>query len=111
MRFCLTLDLVPDAESIATYEAWHREVWPEIVTSIRDAGILSMEIYRASNRLFMIIDTLPTFSFAAKASADAANPRVREWEFLMSKFQQPLPFAAPGEKWVPMERIFNLPEI
>ena len=40
--------------------------------------------------------------------ADAANPKVREWEALMDTFQQRLPFAKAGEKWVPMERIFKL---
>ena len=29
-RYCLTLDLKDDAELIAEYEAYHREVWPEI---------------------------------------------------------------------------------
>jgi L-rhamnose mutarotase len=69
-----------------------------------------MEIYRAGNRLFMIMEVSPGFSFEAKAAADAANPRVREWEQLMWRFQLPLPFAAPGEKWVRMDRIFALPQ-
>jgi L-rhamnose mutarotase len=34
-------------------------------------------------------------------------PRVQEWEELMAGFQQALPFAEPGEKWVRMERIFD----
>jgi L-rhamnose mutarotase len=50
------------------------------------------------------------FSPDAKAAADAADPRVQAWETLMSKFQQPLPFAKPGEKWVPMMRMFSLRE-
>jgi len=48
------------------------------------------------------------FSFDAKAKADRANPKVREWEELMWKFQKPLPGAKPGEKWLLMERIFKL---
>ena len=32
----------------------------------------------------------------------------KEWEQLMWRFQQPLPWAAAGQKWVPMERIFEL---
>ena len=43
-----------------------------------------------------------------KARAERENPKVRDWEKLMWKFQQALPEAKPGEKWVPMERIFKL---
>jgi L-rhamnose mutarotase len=99
---------VDDPALIAEYERWHRTVWPGILASIRGAGIEAMEIYRAGNRLFMIMEVAPDFSFEAKARADAANPQVQEWEQLMWKFQQALPFAKPGEKWVLMEKIFEL---
>ena len=33
---------------------------------------------------------------------------MREWEELMWKFQTPLVNAKPGEKWLLMERIFEL---
>ena len=107
-RHCLTLDLKNDHQLIAEYEAYHRDVWPEIKESIRSAGITHMEIYRFGNRLFMIMETEDDFSFERKATLDAANPKVQEWEELMWKFQQPLPGAKPGEKWMLMERIFEL---
>ncbi|MBC7946251.1 MAG: L-rhamnose mutarotase [Chitinophagaceae bacterium] len=108
MRYCLALDLKPDQEFIAQYEEHHRDVWPEIAESIKDAGIEHMEIYRTGNRLFMIIEVNDTFDFGKKAKADAANPKVQEWEQLMWKFQLPLPWAGAGEKWVLMERIFDM---
>lgn len=40
--------------------------------------------------------------------ADQANPKVREWEELMWKFQSPLPQARAGEKWLLMEKIYEL---
>lgn len=107
-RYCLALDLKDDPALIAEYERYHRSVWPEIRESIRAAGILDMEIYRTGNRLFMIVEATEDFSFEAKAVADAANPRVQEWEALMWRFQQALPWAGPGEKWVLMERLFKL---
>jgi L-rhamnose mutarotase len=48
------------------------------------------------------------FSFATKAEADRQNPKVQEWENLMWKFQQALPDAKPGEKWLLMEKVFKL---
>jgi L-rhamnose mutarotase len=107
-RHCFALDLIPDPVLIAEYEAWHREVWPEILTSIRDAGIERLEIYRIENRLFMILEANETFSFDKKAQMDIANPRVQDWETLMWQYQQALPTAKKGEKWLLMERIFTL---
>jgi L-rhamnose mutarotase len=107
-RYCLTLDLQDDPQLIAEYRRYHKKIWPEITRSIRGAGILDMEIYLLGTRLFMIMEVDETFSFEKKAKVDAANPKVREWEELMWKFQKPLPNSKPGEKWLPMERIFKL---
>jgi len=107
-RFCLALDLKDDPTLIAEYETHHKNVWPEIQKSIRDAGIQKMEIYRTGTRLFMIMETNDSFSFEQKALADAANPTVREWEQLMWKYQQPVKGALKGEKWVLMNKIFAL---
>jgi L-rhamnose mutarotase len=56
----------------------------------------------------MIMEVNDTFSFEQKNAADLANPKVQEWETLMWKYQQALPFAKPGEKWILMDKIFNL---
>jgi L-rhamnose mutarotase len=107
-RYCLTVDLKDDAELIAEYEEYHNNVWPGIKKSITDSGILNMEIYRADNHLFMVMETDDIFTFERKAAMDTANPEVERWETLMWKFQQPLKNAKPGEKWVLMKKIFEL---
>lgn len=107
-RYALALDLVDDEKLIAEYEAYHKAIWPEIEESIRSAGILNMEIYRVANRLFMVMEVTNDFSFEAKAKADESNPKVQEWEALMWKYQQALPTAKLGEKWLMMEKIFQL---
>jgi len=43
-----------------------------------------------------------------KTAMDAANPKVQEWETLMWNYQQPLKNAVKGEKWVLMDKIFQL---
>ncbi|MET3876636.1 MULTISPECIES: L-rhamnose mutarotase [Chitinophaga] len=107
-RYCLALDLVDDPQLISEYEAHHRNVSPEIKKSITDAGITVMDIYRAGNRLFMIMEVDDTFSFERKDAMDAANPAVQVWEQLMWKYQQALPVAKEGEKWIIMDQIFAL---
>lgn len=107
-RYCFTLDLKADPELISLYITHHKQVWPEVLKSIRDTDILNMEIYQVDTRLFMIMEAGPSFSFGRKKELDASNAKVREWEALMDQYQQRLPFAAPDEKWVLMTKIFEL---
>lgn len=109
-RYALALDLNDDPALIAEYEAYHKAVWPEILESIRSAGIRNMEIYRLTNRLFMIMEVSDDFCFEAKAAADAANPKVKEWEQLMWRYQKAIPGGKEGEKWRLMNQIFALEE-
>lgn len=109
-RYCLALDLIDDPSLIAAYEVHHRNVWPEIIDSIRGSGILQLEIYRVANRLCMVMEVQDTFSFTEKSEADNANPKVTEWETMMWKYQQALPLSKPGEKWQVMNKIFDLNE-
>ena len=108
-RFCLALDLKDDTKLIAEYEDYHKNVWPEIIKSIRGSGIEVLDIYRTGNRMFMIIEANEDFSFEKKAKMDAENSKVQEWENLMWKYQQALPWAKIGEKWILMDKIFELP--
>jgi L-rhamnose mutarotase len=39
---------------------------------------------------------------------DNHNPYVIKWEELMSTYQKTLPNALPGEKWILMEKVFDL---
>ena len=109
-RHVLLLDIVDDADSIARYEAWHAAgALPQAIgRSIRAAGIVAMEIYRAGDRLVMVMETTLGFDPVAKAAADAADPDVQAWEALMGTVQRPIPAAAPGQKWVAATPIFSL---
>ncbi len=110
LYFCL--DLKDDAAAIERYKQWHApgQVPAPINASIRNAGIEALEIFLAGNRMVMVLTPGPGFDPVAKAAADAASPDVQAWETLMWEFQQSLPFARPGEKWIPMTRIYALSE-
>ncbi len=107
-RYCLACDLKNDPDLIAEYKAHHAAVWPEINQSLRDSGIEEVQIYLTGNRLFMIMEVNDSFDPEVKAKMDEKNPKVQEWEQLMWKFQQALPWAKPGEKWVEMQQIYQL---
>jgi L-rhamnose mutarotase len=106
-KYCLACDLKDEDDLIRSYDEYHQNVWSEIKESLRQSGILEMEIYRTGNRLFMIINVDPEFSFEKKTEMDLANPIVQKWETLMSTFQKQIPWAKPGVKWLLMDRVFS----
>lgn len=109
-RYCFACDLKNDPQLIEEYKAHHAagRAWPEIIESIKAAGIVDMQIYLTGNRMFMIMEVDDTFNAAKKAAMDAANPTVQEWEQLMWTYQQALPWAEAGVKWIPLDKIFQL---
>lgn len=109
MRYALALDLVDDPQRIADYEKAHERIWPEVRDHLRAQGVLGMEIYRLGTRLFMVMEVDPAvYSAQAMAEASLTNPDIRRWEALMWTYQAPTPWTPPGEKWVFMDRIFDL---
>jgi L-rhamnose mutarotase len=107
-RYCFALDLVNDPKLISEYKKYHEKIWPEITKSITSAGIKNLDIYLTGNRLFMIMEVNDSFSFEKKTTMDLENSKVQEWENLMWKYQQKLPFAKEGEKWILMDKIYKL---
>jgi L-rhamnose mutarotase len=107
--YCLALDLKDDQALIDEYKRYHHPdvIWPEVLESIRGSGVLSEQIFVLGTRMIMVLQTTDDFSFEGKVAQDQANSAMRAWEELMWRFQQPIPQARPGEKWVLMEKIFE----
>jgi L-rhamnose mutarotase len=112
-RLYFAVDLRDDPALIAAYERWHRaeHIWPEVTRGLRARGVVELELFRCGNRLLQVLQHDP----AALEPSPVVMPglldsRLAQWETLMWQFQAPLPFAQPGEKWVPMQRIFSLEE-
>ena len=106
-RLCFALDLVDDPAKIAEYEQFHQpgRVWPKIVDDIHAQGIQAMEIWRTGNRMMMIATVADDYP-----RSRPAPPEYEQWEELMWRFQKALPHATPGQKWLPMAKIFDLVE-
>ncbi len=103
-------DLKDDPDLIEEYKAYHKKVWPEIIDLLRKKGVKQMEIYLKGTRMFMIMEVNSDFSFEKAAKIDSDNPVEEKWQQLMWKYQQAPPGAKEGEKWIPMEKIFDLME-
>jgi len=109
MRYLLALDLKDDPALIAQYEQYHRRIWPEIAQHLKRHGVTGMEIYRLGTRMAMVMETDDArYDAAAMAAAMESDPKVREWEELMWRFQAPTPWTPAGQKWIAMEKIFDL---
>lgn len=108
-RHCFALDLKDEPALITEYIKFHTPegIWPEVLDSIKGAGIEELDIYFIGNRLFMVMNVNESFSFVAKEKADLSNEKVVAWEELMWTFQQRLPWAKGDEKWLLMENIFT----
>jgi L-rhamnose mutarotase len=106
-RFCFALDLVDDAALITDYETHHAPgaVWPQVVAYLRAQGAERVEIWRASDRMTMIVDASDDYPRPV-----TAPPDIERWEEKMWRYQRALPQAGEGEKWLPMQRIFSLDE-
>lgn len=110
IRYCLALDLQDDPALIAEYIEYHqpKNAWPQITANMVEAGILDMEIYHVADRLFMIMETSSAFDPNAEPETEAGQKASDDWEALMWKFQKPLSCAKAGEKWIKMDKIYDL---
>ena len=73
-------------------------------------GVLAMKIYRLGTRMVMVMTTDDALYDAERMAAAALNDSVvRQWEAFMWTFQAATPWTPSGQKWTPMELIFELP--
>ena len=108
-RHVLTVDLRDDPAAIAAYRTYHQRVWPEVLESLRRAGVRSMDIRLHGRRLVMILELHDGLDVRQVfATYAGSHPRVREWERLMASLQDRPLDVPPGESWAVMEPIFQL---
>ena len=109
-RYCKILTLKNDHQLIKEYKEVHgiNKAWPEVTEGMRKVGILDMEIYIYDNILFMIMDTVKYFDHERDMARLALEPRQKEWESLVSRFQNSGPDETAGGKWKLMERIYEM---
>jgi L-rhamnose mutarotase len=108
-QLALTVNLRDDPTVIAAYKAYHADAWPEVIASLQAVGVNQMKIWLLGRRLFMLAEVEDDFDPAVDFPKYLTlNARCQEWEDLMTTFQEPVPEAKAGEKWVEMEEVFSL---
>ena len=108
-EFAFTVDLKNNPALIEQYKRHHQQVWPEVIEGLKKVGVVDMQIFLLGNRLFMHVKAEdgfdPGISFKKYSTL---HPKIEEWEHLMDSFQERIVASSEGEKWVMMEKIFQL---
>jgi L-rhamnose mutarotase len=108
-RYVLTVNLKDDPAAIETYRRHHASVWPEVVDSLRRAGVRDLDIHLLGRQLVMIVELDDGLDVKRVfTSHRASSARVAEWEALMKTLQEPVAGAPAGEWWTIMEPVFHL---
>ena len=87
------------------YERRHREIWPELASLIREAGISAYSIFldEETNTLFAV-----QLQAGGESSQDLGqNPIVQKWWDYMADIMETNPDKSPIS--VPLKEVFYLP--
>src|SRR6476660_9006272 len=107
-RHVFLVNLRDDPAAIAAYRDHHQRVWPEVVDSLRRAGVHAMDIHLLGRTAVMIVEVGDVDVRRAFAAHRASSPRGVEWGQLMRSLQAPSPDAVPCARWARMGRVFRL---
>lgn len=109
-QLVLTADLKNDSATIAQYEYYHnaKNLWPEINMAAKNAGYISIAIYRFNNHLVMV-EEFPLGADKHKMDSiyNMASPKLKQWGQIMSKLLLAPKGAKEGEIWVPMHDVYK----
>jgi hypothetical protein len=100
----LTANLVNDPKLIQEYLSYHATQftkWPEVSKGFCAASFQQLLVYRNGRQLMLVI-SIPKGESLDKLNPKTTenNPRVTEWNRIMSKYQEGIAGTKPGEVWV-----------
>jgi len=102
-RVAFRLRIKPDA--IEGYERDHANVWPELLTRLREVGISDYYIFRRDQDLFLVMQVK---DFDAAWDALGKDPVNLRWQAQMAKYFEPVPDLKPGERFAMMKEVFHM---
>lgn len=105
----MTANLVADTVMQREYMEYHKhqpELFPEVVDGFCNAGFHQLLLYRNGSQLMLVI-SIPEDKKLEEINhlTTLNNPRVNEWNTLMSKYQEGIEDAPVGQVWITFEKI------
>ena len=110
-RYVKVLQITNDPDLKKEYIEWHEpgKVWPEIIQGLKAVGVIDMEIFLDEDKLIMIMDMDADADHDSAMEKLGTLPRQAEWEALMDRYHVSRPGANAKEKWMLIEKVFELP--
>ena len=102
-RYAFRLRLKVDA--IQEYEKAHANVWPELLSKLKEVGISDYSIFRRGQDLFLVMRVADFDEAWDKLGGDPVNLR---WQAEVGKYFEPVADLQPGERFAMMDELFYL---
>ncbi len=101
VAFCLRLK----EGAAEAYDKSHREVWPEMLSLLKQAGISEYSIFRRGELLIL---SMRVEDFDATWDMIERDPVNTRWQKEMARYFEPLEPLAQGERFPMMREVFYL---
>ena len=89
----------------AEYDAAHRNVWPALLSKLKEVGISDYSIFRRGQDLFLVMRVV---HFESAWHALDNDPTNLKWQQEMANLFEPVPGLKPGERFAMMEEVFYM---
>jgi L-rhamnose mutarotase len=89
----------------AEYDSAHKNVWPALLSKLKEVGISDYSIFRREQDLFLVMRVEDFDDAWRRLEQDATNLK---WQQEMSLLFEPVPGLKPGEKFAMMQEVFYL---
>ena len=93
------------SDAIAEYDREHKQVWPELLSKLKEVGISDYSIFRRDQDLFLC---LRVDDFERAWDELDRDPVNQQWQAKMSRLFEPVPDKLPGERFAMMQEVFHL---
>jgi L-rhamnose mutarotase len=93
------------ADAIQEYERAHKNVWPELLSRLKEVGISDYSIFRRGQDLFLVLRVADFEAAWHQLESDPVNLR---WQAEVGKYFEPMPDLQSGERFAMMSELFHL---
>ncbi|RKD19606.1 hypothetical protein BCY91_13515 [Pelobium manganitolerans] len=105
----LTANLVDDEKMQSEYLEYHRtqfEKWPEVAQGFCNADFQQLQVFKNGRQLLLVI-SIPKGKTLDELNPKTTenNPRVDDWNKIMSQYQTGIEGTKPGESWVFLKKL------